>query len=266
MKKHRMYVPVLGFVLILSSLNMASVVAAGMDSIGGRVFLLQKKMALRGNALAQYKLGTFYEFGVSVKPDVNEAKGWYEKAVSKKYRPAINRLKYLEIKASGYDQAKYGDWLKNIKAEAQAGRADALILLGQMYHHGYGVKKNLKKSLALLLKASAMGHPEIQLEIDDIESRLKPKKVKPKKAAPIVAEKPVEKKAPVKKLSTQEKKSSVAQLDKEKARKEKEAKRRRYEAAMKKYYQDQLILQKQQEWSESQDGADEDLDVESETL
>lgn len=265
---------VYGFLVAFLFANTSVVMAADMGSIGSRVFKLQQNMAKRGNPLAQYKLGTFYEFGVSVKADLDTAKSWYQKAVVKKYRPAINRLKYLEIMAQGYKPEQYDDWLETIKLEAQRGKADSLILLGQMYHRGYGVKKNLKKALMYLQRASALGHPEIQNEIDKIESRLWPKKKPVEETAPVavVKSKPVETNAKVTKPGGKTAeiempvKTEQAEVRRSSAEHKKEEKRRRYEAAMREYYRQQLILQQQQEWSESQLSEDNEADEESESL
>ncbi len=251
----------LSVVIAFLSFQIAPVLAVDLNSFGGRVFLLQKKMALRGNALAQYKLGTFYEFGVSVSPDLTAAKSWYQKATVKKYRPAMNRLMYLDILQSNFNEAKHGAWLKNILEEAQVGRADALIIAGQLYHRGIGVKKNLKQALKMLKRAASAGHIEVSREIDEITRKISPPKKKVAKKTNIQKKKPVVV-AEVKKVKISKEKASSepptsgegekSTPKSQKNKKEsKELRRMRYEAAMRKYYQQQLILQQQQEWSEN---------------
>jgi len=82
------------FFLIYLLFNIINV-NADENSFGYRVFVLQKGMALRGSTLAQHKLGTFYEFGISVEPDPDEAIIWYKKAAEKNNKAAIDRLIYL---------------------------------------------------------------------------------------------------------------------------------------------------------------------------
>ncbi len=59
-----------------------------------------RDVAEQGNSGAQFVLGEFYSFGVSVKLDHTEALKWYRKAAEQGDVAAQNKL------ASAYDQAK----------------------------------------------------------------------------------------------------------------------------------------------------------------
>ena len=219
------------------------------NAFGYRIFVMQEKQAKRGNTLAQFKLGTFYEFGISVKPDTEKAKMWYEKAVKKKNRAATNRLIYLDIKENGYEAPLHASWLTNISAKAKSGDDNDLIILGQLHQHGLGVNKDLKKALGFLEHASSLGHTELYKEIADIKKQINPESNKPPvKKAEVTAKidkvkaKPV--KAPVKKKP---KKVQVKKVDKT------AEKRKKYEETMRKLYLENLILQEQQEWTEEEE-------------
>ena len=75
------------------------------------VLRFQQKMASKGYANFQYKLGRMHESGVGAKKDINTAKIWYEKAASQQHKPARNRLIFLDIKSNGYIDT-HKNWLK----------------------------------------------------------------------------------------------------------------------------------------------------------
>lgn len=217
---------------------------------------MQEKQAEKGNALAQFKLGTFYEFGLSVKPDTEKAKAWYEKAAKQKHKSAANRLIYLDIRQNGYNKSLHANWLSNISTNAKRGRANSLILLGQLNHHGLGVKKDLKKAVELLSSASSLGHAEVDKEIAVINKKIAAKENKAaEKKKPAV----VVKKADKKKTKPAKATPKKAQAKKPAKSKDKEAalKRQKYEKTMRKLYLETLILQQQQEWTEEEDDEEE---------
>jgi len=231
------------FLIFILLLNTS--LKADENAFGYRIFVMQEKQANRGNTLAQYKLGTFYEFGISVKPDINKAKMWYEKAVKKKNNAATNRLIYLDIKQNGYQASLHASWISSITNKAKNGNANALIILGQLHQHGLGVSKDLKKALGHLEHASSLGHTELYKEIAAINKQLNPvsDQVTEKKA---VATKKTKKakvvKAPAKKKPAKKSKAKKADSAIQK--------RKKYEETMRKLYLENLILQEQQEWTE----------------
>jgi len=222
------------------------------NAFGYRIFVMQEKQANRGNTLAQFKLGTFYEFGISVKPDAEKAKMWYEKAVKKKNRAATNRLIYLDIKQNGYEAPLHASWLTNISAKAKNANANALIILGQLHQHGLGVNKDLKKALGFLEHASSLGHTELYKEIANINKQINPEINKPPvKKAEVTTKNDKAKAKPVKAPTKQKpkkakKKAKVQKVDKT------AQKRKKYEETMRKLYLENLILQEQQEWTEDE--------------
>ena len=83
MSKVRSVVSLFVFLFLFQSI---SVNAAESGSFGSRIFQIQEKIAMKGNTLAEYKLGTLYEFGVSVEPSSEQASIWYKKAAKKNYK------------------------------------------------------------------------------------------------------------------------------------------------------------------------------------
>lgn len=229
-------------VSFFSSFNTAN---ADESIFGYRIFEIQKKHALKGSTLAQYKLGTFYEFGISVKPNPQEAIVWYKKAADKHNKPAANRLMYLDIKLNGY-KSSHTEWLNKIKDETQKNNIHSTIVLGQLNHYGLGVKKNLPVAFKLLRKASVNGHTEIDFEIDAIQKQIAASKLKVKVSQP--------------KIKIAKTKSKSKLKPKSKLKQNELIKRKKYEKAMHKLYQNQLILQQQQEWSEGVEWAEEGND------
>lgn len=224
------------FIFICILLPITGVIAGDTSTFGDRIFQIQRNLALKGNKLAQYKLGTFYEFGVSIKPNIRQARAWYKKAAQSDYTPANHRLTYLDIKQNKYDESKHRAWRESVFKYAEKTEHNALLLLGQMYQNGIAVKKDLKKAINLLSKASSLGHTEIDSEINKINASINRKKQDKNKKKFSAKKKPVKKK----KI-----KKNTAQKD------NREAKRRKYEESMRKLRQDQLILEQQQTWSES---------------
>jgi len=135
------------------------------------VFLFQKKMAKRGNAESQFKLGLMYETGSGVNNSQTLATSWYKKAARQNYKPASNRLTYLEIKKSGFKE-QHKKWLKKLKDDAHFNEGEALFLLGQMYSEGTAVNKSLTRSLTYLRKAAGGNIPGSEAEIIRVEQEL----------------------------------------------------------------------------------------------
>lgn len=244
--KAKHWLSLLILICLSASFHLAN---ADENSFGYRVFKMQEKMAKRGSALAQYKLGTFYEYGISVTADTDAAIIWYTKASEKRNKAAVNRLIYLDMKRQGYNDVTQADWIKRIQQEAAAGNVHSIILLGQLHHYGIGVKKDLMKACNLLQKASSQGHTEVDDEVDLINLKMAANKPKPKIQKPVVV---VAKQNEQKSPSDSPAKKPTKKASSKAANKKKIAdeKRRKYERAMQKLKEEASILEQQQEWSE----------------
>ena len=135
------------------------------------VFEFQQKMANKGDAQAQYRLGVLFETGKGTKTSYDEALTWYKKSAKQNYNPAKIRITYLDIKKTGYKKAKHGSWLKELKTEAQTS-GELMMLLASMHEKGFIVKKDLKKTKDLLKKATFKNAPGAESELERIEALL----------------------------------------------------------------------------------------------
>jgi len=136
------------------------------------VFKFQHKLATRGNTNAQFRLACMYETGEGIEKSIEQAKHWYELASKAGMKAASDRYTYLEVKEKGYDQAVHLAWLDSVKSDARAHKGAAMLLLGQLYREGIGVKKDLNKSLQLLSEVSVLGEADVDSEIALIEAEL----------------------------------------------------------------------------------------------
>ncbi len=266
-KNQRLSVALLIYLCFIAQITYLN---AAENPFGNRVFDLLKTQADKGNTLAQYRIGTYYEFGVSVEKNTKIAKVWYTKAANKKYKAANNRLIYLKIKEKGYSEHDHSEWFKDISSTTGRNKADSQIILGQMYHNGIYVKKDLPKALNLLKMASASGRAEVESEIEAIKLKLAPEKktVKPPQPSKPEPVKTITAKATIKKTKSYKKKSVKKQKKykskakssstKNKSRKSRlSEKERKYKEAMWKLHQESMLLEQTQKWSEGEEDEEE---------
>ena len=129
------------------------------------VFRFQQKLADSGNSQAQYKLAMMYEAGVGVDKDIEQARQWYSRSSKAGNKAASDRITFLAVKQDGYQKDKHSTWLEGVKKDAREGKSEAMIMLGQMYRNGIGVKKDLNKSLELLSRVNSSGEENVDKEI-----------------------------------------------------------------------------------------------------
>ena len=219
------------------------------------VFKFQQKMANNGNVGAQYKLGLMYETGDGVTASLEQAKQWYTLAADGGSRAARQRNAYLRIKSQGYDQAKDIAWLASVKTDAIAHKAEALLLLGQIYREGLGVKKDLNKAMELLQQVQVMGTANVDKQIVQIQKEMavKNKNESAKQERRVIDEANLqqENKEKQKKQRAGNKLQKEQQIKQqaESERLAQEAKIKRYEKAMQKLRDEQKKIDEQQKWA-----------------
>lgn len=120
------------------------------------LFNFQMKLAVRGNAEAQFKVGEMYETGFGVEQDTTEAVKWISKAASKGHETANFKLLYWDIEKNGLND-KNRNKFEALEVKAKAGNPQAEYYLGKMYAHGVGVKKDSDKAIGWLNKAVFVG-------------------------------------------------------------------------------------------------------------
>lgn len=120
------------------------------------LFDFQMKMAKKGNAEAQFKVGEMYETGFGVKADQAEATKWISKSADQGHETARFKLLYWDIKKNGITDANKAEY-EALKTKANEGNGQAQFYIGKMYSRGVGVKKNSTKALGWLNKAALVG-------------------------------------------------------------------------------------------------------------
>jgi primosomal protein N' len=128
------------------------------------LFDFQMKLAKKGNAEAQFKVGEMYETGFGVKKDIAEATNWITKAANQGNETAGFKLLYWDIEKNGITDANKGKY-EGLKAKADEGNPQAQYYVGKMYSRGVGVKRNSNKALGWLNKAALVGVLEAEREI-----------------------------------------------------------------------------------------------------
>ena len=120
------------------------------------LFDFQMKLAKKGNAEAEYKVGEMYETGFGVKKDKNEARSWVTKAAHQGHETAKFKLLYWDIEKNGVTKTNQSE-AEALRAKANEGNPQAQYYVGKMYANGVGVRKNSDKAITWLNKAALVG-------------------------------------------------------------------------------------------------------------
>lgn len=81
-------------------------------------FRFNEMAATRGHKLGQFRLGKFYEMGMTVEKNPNQALNWYQKSAAQGYEPAINAVRRVQLAMGVDDKNKsreYKSRLQKIK-------------------------------------------------------------------------------------------------------------------------------------------------------
>lgn len=171
------------------------------------LFDFQMKMAKKGNAEAEYKVGEMYETGFGVKKDMNEAMNWTTKSASQGHETAKFKLLYWNVEKNGLTEANKAE-LEALKAKANEGDPQAQFYLGKMHAHGVGVKKSSDKAIAWLNKAALVGVLAAERELitvregkqrQDLARQAKKRRANEKQRAELAAKLEQEKQAEIEK-------------------------------------------------------------------
>ncbi|KAK9075154.1 hypothetical protein SSX86_003474 [Deinandra increscens subsp. villosa] len=160
-------------------------------------FLILEYQAQKGNAIAMYKMGIFYYFGLrGVRRDHAKALSWFSKAVDKgeprsmeilgeiytrgagvkrNYTKALewltlaskqqlysayNGMGYLYVKGYGVEQKNYTKAKEYFEKAVENDEAGGHYNLGVMYFKGIGVKKDVKRACKYFIVAANAGQPK----------------------------------------------------------------------------------------------------------
>ena len=94
---------------------------------------------------AVFRLGTFYEKGMSVKKDADIARRYYLQAAERGNAKAMHNLAVLDADGGGKG-ANYKNASEWFRKAADRGVADSQFNLGILYARGIGVEQNLAES------------------------------------------------------------------------------------------------------------------------
>lgn len=148
------------------------------EDFSSGIFAFQKKLAANGNAQAQYTLGTMYEAGRGVAMNSTDALKWYKQSAAQNFKPANDRITYLEVRNTGYQADKHGAWLQSLKQRANSGDGEAMMLLGQMYKRGIAVERDLGKAQEMFTNAAKMDIAGTETELENTEALIKKEQAK----------------------------------------------------------------------------------------
>ena len=185
------------------------------------LFDFQMKLAKKGNAEAEFKIGEMYETGFGVKKDMKEAMLWITKAAAQGHENASFKMLYWDIQKNGLkgeNKKKFSE----LRTKANDGNVQAMYYVGKMYAYGVGVKTNYDKSLDWLNKATFAGVLEAEREAVIVREMKQQALASSRKVEEERKLKEQEKKKEEEMKADAEKKSAEQRLLSDKAKKKKE--------------------------------------------
>jgi localization factor PodJL len=135
----------------------------------GVKFLTQA--AEKGQAVAQYRLGTLYARGQGIPADTAKAAHWYEMAANQGNRKAMHNLavSYASGAAGKKNIAEAGRWFAKAAA---LGLSDSQFNLAVLYERGDGVPQSLQDAFKWYSIAAAAGDTESKTRIGVLQTQL----------------------------------------------------------------------------------------------
>jgi TPR repeat protein len=128
------------------------------------LFDFQMKLAEKGNAEAEFKVGEMYETGFGVQQDMKQAESWIKKAAEKGHETANFKLLYWDLEKNGVTSSNKAEF-ESLQAKAKEGNPPAEYYVGKMYSRGVGVKKDPDQAINWLSKAAFVGILEAEREM-----------------------------------------------------------------------------------------------------
>lgn len=204
------------------------------------LFDFQMKLAQKGNAEAQFKVGEMYETGFGVKKDMTEARNWTNKSAAQGNENAGFKLLYWDVEKNGLKGGNK-EKVAALQAKANEGNAHAQYYVGKMHANGVGLKKDSGEALKWLNKAAFVGVLEAEREAVVVRENKEREDIAAKKRAE------EKKRADIKAKQEREKQAKLEQQRKSEANKQAEQKARADKAAQQNKAAEQQRLQAQKE-------------------
>lgn len=130
---------------------------------------LLTQAAEKGQAVAQYRLGTLFERGQGVAADPVKAMHWYELAANQGNRKAMHNLAVAYASGSKKDMAEAARWFARAAA---LGLADSQFNLAVLYERGDGVPQSLADAYKWYSVAAAGGDAESKARMGVLQTQL----------------------------------------------------------------------------------------------
>ncbi len=154
--------------LLLLVVFLAEICIASADGL----FDFQMKLAQKGNAEAEFKIGEMYETGFGTTKDMKLAKEWISKAAAQGHEMAKFKLLYWDMSKNGITKNNKAQF-KDLAAKASSGDAGAQYYLGKIYAEGAGVPVNREKALDLYNKATLQGNVEAERAASQLNDKIR---------------------------------------------------------------------------------------------
>jgi len=237
------------FVLMLLSVFLLLPTLSQADGL----FDFQMKLAEKGNAEAQFKVGEMYETGFGVTQDMEQARSWITKAADQGHETAGFKLLFWDVEKNGINDANKAG-VDALNTKAAEGNAQAQYYVGKMHARGVGVKKNPDKAIEWLNKAALVGVLEAEREVAVVREEkqrqaLAKRRAEEKKRAELKAKQERERQARLeeqKRLQAQKEAEAKARAE-EIARQKNEAAKAKAQASQEAAEKERLLAQKQAE-------------------
>jgi localization factor PodJL len=125
----------------------------------------------KGQAVAQYRLGTLYERGQGIAADSAKAVHWYEMAAGQGNRKAMHNLAvaYASSPAAKRNMTESARWFTKA---AGLGLSDSQFNLAVLYERGEGVPQSLTDAYKWYAIAAATGDAEAKARMGVLETQL----------------------------------------------------------------------------------------------
>jgi hypothetical protein len=149
----------------------------GIDQDYARAAPLLRAAAVSGIAEAQFDYGVLCETGHGVPKDAVEAVSWYRKASAQGYADALLSLGYAYANGSGIARSM-PDAARSFRRASELGVVDAQYNLAFLYEHGEGVAKSAIDAYAWYSIAGARGDQAAQRASDRLAHELSAKQLR----------------------------------------------------------------------------------------
>ena len=127
--------------------------------------------AEKGQAVAQYRLGTLYERGQGVPVDTAKAAHWYEMAANQGNRKAMHNLA-VSYAGGASDKKNMAEAARWFAKAAALGLSDSQFNLAVLYERGDGVPQSLVDAYKWYAIAAAAGDSESKARIGVLQTQL----------------------------------------------------------------------------------------------